>query len=186
MIYRSHVLVCSGTGCTSSKSADIIKQFEKLISENNIDSEAKTVKTGCFGLCEKGPIVVVYPEGATYSRVTVEHVKEIVEEHLVKGRIVKRLLLGDKDAEDVSKSLEEVGFFKRQVRIALRNCGIINPECIDEYIARDGYRALGKVLTELSSEQTIETMKQAGLRGRGGAGFPTGLKWQFASKPTAE
>lgn len=186
MIYRSHVLVCSGTGCTSSKSADIIKQFEKLISENNIDSEAKTVKTGCFGLCEKGPIVVVYPEGATYSRVTVEDVKEIVEEHLVKGRIVKRLLLGDKDAEDVSKSLEEVGFFKRQVRVALRNCGVINPECIDEYIARDGYRALGNVLTDMTPEQVIDTIKQSGLRGRGGAGFPTGLKWQFASKPKSD
>ena len=186
MIYRSHVLVCSGTGCTSSKSEEIINQFEKLISENNIESEVKTVRTGCFGLCEKGPIVVVYPEGATYSRVAVEDVKEIVEEHLVKGRIVKRLLLGDKEAEDVSKSLEEVGFFKKQVRIALRNCGVINPECIDEYIARDGYRALGKVLTEMSPEQVIDTLKQAGLRGRGGAGFPTGLKWQFAAKSSAD
>ena len=186
MIYRSHVLVCSGTGCTSSKSEEIINQFEKLISENNIESEVKTVRTGCFGLCEKGPIVVVYPEGATYSRVAVEDVKEIVEEHLVKGRIVKRLLLGDKEAEDVSKSLEEVGFFKKQVRIALRNCGVINPECIDEYIARDGYRALGKVLTEMSPEKVIDTLKQAGLRGRGGAGFPTGLKWQFAAKSSAD
>lgn len=182
MIYRSHVLVCGGTGCTSSKSMEIIEQMNKLLRENNIDNEVKVVHTGCFGLCEKGPIVVVYPEGATYSRVAVEDVKEIVEEHLVKGRIVKRLLLGDKDAEDVSKALEDVGFFKHQVRVALRNCGVINPENIEEYIARDGYRALGKVLTEMTPEQVIDTVKRSGLRGRGGAGFPTGMKWEFAAK----
>ncbi|HEY8422917.1 MAG TPA: NADH-quinone oxidoreductase subunit NuoF [Thermoclostridium sp.] len=182
MIYRSHVLVCGGTGCTSSKSMEIIKLMNELLRENNIENEVKVIHTGCFGLCEKGPIVVVYPEGATYSRVTLEDVKEIVEEHLVKGRIVKRLLLGDKDAEDVSKALEEVGFFKHQVRIALRNCGVINPENIEEYIARDGYRALGKVLTEMTPEQVIDVMKRSGLRGRGGAGFPTGLKWEFAAK----
>ena len=182
MIYRSHVLVCGGTGCTSSKSMEIIKLMNELLRENNIENEVKVIHTGCFGLCEKGPIVVVYPEGATYSRVTLEDVKEIVEEHLVKGRIVKRLLLGDKDAEDVSKALEEVGFFKHQVRVALRNCGVINPENIEEYIARDGYRALGKVLTEMTPEQVIDVMKRSGLRGRGGAGFPTGLKWEFAAK----
>lgn len=186
MIYRSHVLVCGGTGCTSSKSFEIIELMNKLIRENNIENEVKVVHTGCFGLCEKGPILVIYPEGATYSRVELEDVKEIVEEHLVKGRIVKRLLLGDKDAEDVSKALEEVGFFKHQVRVALRNCGVINPENIEEYIARDGYRALGKVLTEMTPEQVIETLKKSGLRGRGGAGFPTGLKWEFASKPQAD
>lgn len=182
MIYRSHVLVCGGTGCTSSKSMEIIKLMNELLRENNIENEVKVIHTGCFGLCEKGPIVVIYPEGATYSRVTLEDVKEIVEEHLVKGRIVKRLLLGDKDAEDVSKALEEVGFFKHQVRVALRNCGVINPENIEEYIARDGYRALGKVLTEMTPEQVIDVMKRSGLRGRGGAGFPTGLKWEFAAK----
>lgn len=182
MIYRSHVLVCGGTGCTSSKSMQIIDEFNKLLQENNIDNEVKVIHTGCFGLCERGPIVVIYPEGATYSRVTVEDVKEIVEEHLIKGRIVKRLLLGNKDAEDVSKALEDVGFFKHQVRVALRNCGVINPENIEEYIARDGYRALGKVLTEMTPEQVIETVKKSGLRGRGGAGFPTGLKWEFAAK----
>lgn len=182
MIYRSHVLVCGGTGCTASKSMDIIDELNKLIRENKIDNEVKVIHTGCFGLCEKGPIVVIYPEGATYSRVTVEDAREIVEEHLVKGRIVKRLLLGDKDAEDVSKALEDVGFFKHQVRIALRNCGVINPENIEEYIARDGYRALGKVLTEMTPEQVIDTIKKSGLRGRGGAGFPTGLKWEFAAK----
>ncbi len=185
MIYRSHVLVCGGTGCTASKSGEIMKQFDILLQENGIDNEVKVVKTGCFGLCEKGPIVVVYPEGATYSKVTPEDVKEIVEEHLIKGRIVKRLLLGDKEAEDVSKALDDVSFFKRQLRIALRNCGVINPENIDEYIAKDGYRALGKVLTEMTPEQVIATVKESGLRGRGGAGFLTGLKWEFASKPQA-
>ncbi|ANW98345.1 NADH dehydrogenase [Thermoclostridium stercorarium subsp. thermolacticum DSM 2910] len=182
MIYRSHVLVCGGTGCTSSKSMEIIDLMNKLLREYNIDNEVKVVHTGCFGLCERGPIVVVYPEGATYSMVTLDDVKEIVEEHLVKGRIVKRLLLGDKEAEDVSKALEDIGFFKHQVRVALRNCGIINPENIEEYIARDGYRALGKVLTEMTPEEVIETVKKSGLRGRGGAGFPTGLKWEFAAK----
>ena len=186
MFYRSHVLVCGGTGCTASQSNEIMKQFEKLFADNNIENEVKVVKTGCFGLCEKGPIVVVYPEGATYSRVTPEDVKEIVEEHLVKGRIVKKLLLGDKEAEDVSKALEDIGFFKRQHRIALRNCGVINPENIDEYIARDGYRALGKAVTEMTPTQIIDTIKKSGLRGRGGGGFPTGLKWEFASKPQAD
>mgnify|MGYP001021844048 FL=1 len=186
MFYRSHVLVCGGTGCTASQSKEIMKQFEKLFAANNIENEVKVVKTGCFGLCEKGPIVVVYPEGATYSRVTPEDVKEIVEEHLVKGRIVKKLLLGDKEAEDVSKALEDIGFFKRQHRIALRNCGVINPENIDEYIARDGYRALGKAVTEMTPTQIIDTIKKSGLRGRGGGGFPTGLKWEFASKPQAD
>jgi len=186
MFYRSHVLVCGGTGCTASQSNEIMKQFEKLFADNNIENEVKVVKTGCFGLCEKGPIVVVYPEGATYSRVTPEDVKEIVEEHLVKGRIVKKLLLGDKEAEDVSKALEDVGFFKRQHRIALRNCGVINPENIDEYIAKDGYRALGKAVTEMTPTQIIDTIKKSGLRGRGGGGFPTGLKWEFASKSQAD
>ena len=195
MIYRSHVLVCGGTGCTASKSMDIIDELNKLIRENKIDNEVKVIHTGCFGLCEKGPIVVIYPEGATYSRVTVEDAREIVEEHLVKGRIVKRLLLGDKDAEDVSKALEDVGFFKHQVRIALRNCGVINPENIEEYIARDGYRALGKVLTEMTPEQVIDTIKKSGLRGRGGAGFlPSGsllrrqreIRNMYAVMPTRE
>ena len=147
MIYRSHVLICAGTGCTASKSADIEEALHKLLVEHGIDKEVKIVKTGCFGLCEKGPIMVIYPEGATYSKVTVKDVPEIVEEHLVKGRIVKRMLLGDKEARDVAKSLENVGFFSKQKRIALRNCGVINPENIEEYIAYDGYRALAKVLT---------------------------------------
>ena len=181
MIIRAHILVCGGTGCVASKSTEIMAQFEKHALVNGIEKEIKVVKTGCFGLCEKGPIVVIYPEGATYSKVSPEDVKEIVEEHLVKGRIVKRLLLGDAEAQDVARSLDNVGFFSRQLRIALRNCGVINPEVIDEYIARDGYAALAKVLTKMSPQEVIAEMKKSGLRGRGGAGFPTGMKWEFAA-----
>ena len=181
-LYRAHVLVCAGTGCTSSNSVKIMEEMETLLSTNKLDKEVQIVKTGCFGLCAEGPIVVVYPEGAMYTRVEVSDVKEIVEEHLLKGRIVKRLLAGDKVADDISKSLEGVEFFTRQTRIALRNCGLINPENIDEYIAFDGYKALEKVLTEMKPEEVIDVMKQSGLRGRGGAGFPTGLKWSFAAQ----
>ncbi len=186
MIYRSHILICAGTGCTASKSVEISDQLQKHLAANGLDNEIKIVKTGCFGLCEKGPIMVIYPEGATYCHVSPDDVEEIVNEHLVKGRIIKRLLLGDKDAEDVARSLEKVGFFNRQVRIALRNCGVINPENIEEYIARDGYAALGKVLTEMTPQEVIAEIKKSGLRGRGGAGFPTGMKWDFASREKNE
>ncbi|NLE23861.1 MAG: NADH-quinone oxidoreductase subunit NuoF [Clostridiaceae bacterium] len=182
MVYRSHVLICNGTGCTASKAPEIMAKLEKALAANGLEKEVKIVKTGCFGLCEKGPILVVYPEGATYCHVTPEDVDEIVKEHLIKGRIVKHLLLGDKDAEDVARSLDNVDFFSRQFRIALRNCGVINPEVIDEYIAKDGYSALAKALTEMTPQQVIEEIKKSGLRGRGGGGFPTGLKWQFAAK----
>ena len=145
-LYRSHVLVCGGTGCTSSNSEKIIAEFDAQLASNNLQNEVKIVKTGCFGLCAQGPIIVVYPEGAMYTMVKVEDIKEITEEHLLKGRIVKRLLLSDgndaNEADDASKSLESSDFFKRQMRIALRNCGVINPEEIDEYIAYDGYKAL--------------------------------------------
>ncbi len=181
-LYRSHVLVCGGTGCTSSNSEKIIAEFETHLAKNNLQNEVKVVKTGCFGLCAKGPIIVVYPEGAMYTMVTVEDVKEITEEHLLKGRIVKRLLHNDTHEDGTSKSLENVDFFSRQMRIALRNCGVINPEDITEYIAYDGYKALGKVLTELKPEEVIDIIKRSGLRGRGGGGFPTGLKWEFAAK----
>jgi len=181
-LYRAHVLVCCGTGCTSSNSPKIIEEFEKHLAGNKLDKEVKVVKTGCFGLCAQGPIVVVYPEGAMYTMVHPEDVKEIVEEHLLKGRIVKRLLAGNKEAEDITKSLDNVDFFTKQKRVALRNCGIINPEAIEEYIAYDGYKALAKVLTEMTPEQVIETIKKSGLRGRGGAGFPTGMKWEFARR----
>ncbi|HEY5586145.1 MAG TPA: NADH-quinone oxidoreductase subunit NuoF [Ruminiclostridium sp.] len=185
-LFRAHVLVCAGTGCTSSSSLKIMEEMETLLSSNKLDNEVKIVKTGCFGLCAEGPIVVVYPEGAMYIRVSVSDVKEIVEEHLLKGRIVKRLLAGEKEAEDISKSLEGVEFFKRQMRIVLRNCGRINPENIDEYIAFDGYKALEKVLTEMTPEAVIDTMKKSGLRGRGGGGFPTGVKWGFAAKQVTD
>ncbi|EPR11980.1 NADH-quinone oxidoreductase subunit NuoF [Ruminiclostridium papyrosolvens] len=185
-LYRAHVLVCAGTGCTSSNSLKIMDEMEALLASNGLDSEVKIVKTGCFGLCAEGPIVVVYPEGAMYTRVEVSDVKEIVEEHLLKGRIVKRLLAGEKESEDISKSLEGVDFFNRQMRIALRNCGRINPEDINEYIAFDGYKALENVLTEMTPEAVIDEMKKSGLRGRGGGGFPTGMKWDFAAKQTAD
>jgi len=180
--YRSHVLVCGGTGCTSSGSQTLIDEFEKCLKEANLDKEVKVVRTGCFGLCALGPIAIVYPEGAFYSMVKKEDVKEIVDEHLIKGRIVKRLLYHDtvEAGTDNVKSLNQVDFYKKQMRIALRNCGVIDPENIEEYIAMDGYTALAKVLTEMTPEQVIDELKRSGLRGRGGGGFPTGLKWEFA------
>ena len=187
-IYRSQVLVCGGTGCTSSGSALLIDEFEKQLKENGLYDEVKVVKTGCFGLCALGPIVIVYPEGAFYSMVKKEDVKEIVEEHLLKGRIVQRLLYDESvhEGTDEIKSLNEVDFYKKQHRIALRNCGVINPENIEEYIGTGGYQALGKVLTEMTPDDVIQTLLDAGLRGRGGAGFPTGLKWKLCKQNDAD
>jgi NADP-reducing hydrogenase subunit HndC len=179
-IYRSHVLICAGTGCTSSGSDNVAGAFDRLLKEVRLEKEVKIVRTGCFGLCEMGPVVIVYPEGAFYSRVKEEDVEEIVKEHLLKGRIVKRLLYKESLDKDQIRSLDQVDFYKKQMRVALRNCGVIDPENIDEYIAMDGYKALAKVLTEMTPEQVIEEIKKSGLRGRGGAGFPTGMKWQFA------
>ncbi|NLX87182.1 MAG: NADH-quinone oxidoreductase subunit NuoF [Clostridiales bacterium] len=178
-IFRSHILICRGTGCTSSGSDQVADAFDKYIKEEGLEQEVKVVRTGCFGLCEVGPIVIVYPEGAFYSRVEEKDVQEIVKEHLVKGRVVKRLLYQESLDKDRIKSLNEVEFYKKQMRVALRNCGVIDPENIDEYIAMDGYKALTKVLTEMTREQVIEEVKKSGLRGRGGAGFPTGTKWEF-------
>jgi len=181
-LFRSHVLICAGTGCNASGSTSIFDNLSEEISKNDLQKEVKVVKTGCFGLCEVGPIMIVYPEGAFYSRITADDIPEIVSEHLLKGRIVKRLLYHDSVAQDDTiKSLNEVGFYKKQLRIALRNCGLIDPENIEEYIAVDGYRALGKVLSEMTSKEVIETIKESGLRGRGGAGFSTGMKWGFAA-----
>lgn len=180
--YRAHVLVCSGTNCGSSNSEKIKKEFEVQLNKYKLDKEVKMVTTGCFGQCSTGPVVVVYPEGAMYTMVRVEDVGEIVEEHLLKGKLVKRLLAGNEAAEETVKSVDKVDFFKRQLRIALRNCGVINPESIDEYIAYDGYKALAKVLTEMTPQQVIDVVKKSGLRGRGGAGFPAGLKWEFTAK----
>ena len=180
---RSHVLICGGTGCTSSGSVKIKDAMTAEIAAMGLDEEVKVVGTGCFGLCALGPIMIVYPEGTFYSNVTVDDVHEIVEEHLLKGRPVERLVYHETKTEDIhhATSLSETAFYKKQKRVALRNCGVINPENIDEYIAMDGYRALGKVLTEMTPDDVIQCILDSGLRGRGGGGFPTGLKWKFAS-----
>ena len=189
-MYRAHVLICGGTGCTSSGSPAIEKALEEQLKANGLEEEIKIVQTGCFGLCALGPVMIVYPEGTFYSRVTEADVKEIVEEHLLKGRIVERLVYNDKAAsaavEEHNTSLNDTAFYKKQKRIALRNCGVINPEVIDEYIATGGYSALGKVLTEMTPEQVIQTVLDSGLRGRGGGGFPTGLKWKLAAGNKAD
>ncbi len=177
---RSHIMVCTGTGCTSSDSPKLITAFEEELKLEGMDQEVRVVKTGCFGLCAMGPIVMVFPEGACYTRVTVDDVHEIVAEHIVKGRIVTRLLHMEGEAGQSVTSLSDTQFYKHQLRIALRNCGVINPESIDEYIGMDGYTALERILTEKTPPQEIiDALKKSGLRGRGGAGFPTGNKWQF-------
>ncbi len=185
---RAHVLCCGGTGCTSSGSPKIQETFASEIQKQGLSDEVKVVQTGCFGLCALGPVVIVYPDGTFYSHVTVEDVPEIVEEHLLKGRVVERLVYNDvadgtaqPELGEVHASLSDTNFYKSQHRLALRNCGVINPENIDEYIAMDGYRALGKALTEMTPDEVISTILDSGLRGRGGAGFPTGMKWKFAS-----
>ena len=180
-MYRSHVMVCGGTGCTSSGSDKIAEAFENQIRTDGLDQEVKVIRTGCFGLCALGPIVVIYPEGSFYSRVKEEDVAEIVNEHLLKGRPVTRLLYDETVENGQVKSLDDTAFYRKQKRVALRNCGVINPENIEEYIAFDGYAALGKVLTEMTPDQVIQCILDSGLRGRGGGGFPTGLKWKFAS-----
>ena len=187
-IYRAHVLCCGGTGCTSSGSAQLIQRFEEKIKENGLDKEVKVIRTGCFGLCEAGPVVIVYPEGTFYSRVKVEDVDEIVSEHLLKGRKVQHLVYSDHATheQNANKSLQDINFYKHQHRIALRNCGVIDPENIDEYLAFDGYKALEKALTTMTREQVIEEILKSGLRGRGGGGFPTGLKWKFAAASVAD
>ena len=185
-MYRSNVLVCGGTGCTSSNSLTIVHKLKEEIERFGLQDEVNVITTGCFGLCALGPIMVVYPEGSFYSMVKVEDIPEIVEEHLLKGRIVTRLLYQETAEEDTIKSLSKTAFYEKQRRVALRNCGVIDPEKIDDYIAQDGYAALGKVLTEMKPEEVIQTILDSGLRGRGGAGFPTGLKWKFAAANDAD
>lgn len=185
-MYRSHVLVCGGTGCTSSGSQRIRERLEKEIAANGLSEEVGVVKTGCFGLCALGPIMIVYPEGTFYSMVQEEDIPEIISEHLLKGRVVTRLLYDETTKTDKIIPLNETNFYKKQHRVALRNCGVINPENIEEYIGTGGYEALGIVLTEKTPEDVIQILLDSGLRGRGGAGFPTGLKWKFAAANEAD
>ncbi|MDD7647448.1 MAG: NADH-quinone oxidoreductase subunit NuoF [Ruminococcus bromii] len=187
-MYRSHVLVCGGTGCTSNHSAEVIEALEAEIAKNGLAEEVKVVRTGCFGLCEAGPVVIIYPEGTFYSRVKVEDVDEIVSEHLLKGRHVQHLVYTDHATheQNANKGLQDINFYKHQKRVALRNCGVIDPENIDEYLAFDGYKALEKALTSMTREQVIDEILKSGLRGRGGGGFPTGLKWKFTYSSQAD
>ncbi len=181
MLERAHILVCGGTGCTSGNSKKIFSEFERVLADNNLSGEVKLIMTGCFGLCARGPIVVVYPDGSFYQHVKPEDVTEIVLEHILKGRPVERLLHKERDEDGSVKPFNETAFYKSQHRVALKNCGVINPENIDEYLAYDGYLAYQKAVTEMTPQQVIDVIKDSGLRGRGGGGFPTGLKWQFAA-----
>lgn len=183
---RAHILVCGGTGCTSGHSKDIYNEFARLLKENGIENEIKLIMTGCFGLCARGPIVVVYPDGAFYQHVKVSDVEEIVREHIVGGTVVERLLHEEKDVNGEIKPFNETAFYKSQHRLVLRHCGLIDPENIDEYLAFDGYQAYKKAVTEMTQQQVIDTIKASGLRGRGGGGFSTGMKWQFACNSVAD
>lgn len=174
---EKHILVCQGTGCTSSKSPKILENFKKILEEKQIKN-VRVIKTGCFGLCAKGPIVIIRPEDTFYAMVTPDDCEEIIQTHIVEGNKVERLLCKDIDGSVVN-SLDDLNFYKKQKRISLKNCGVINPEEIDEYIAFDGYKALEKVLTQMSQDEVIDIIKKSGLRGRGGAGFPTGKKWEL-------
>ena len=184
--YRMHVLVCGGTGCVSSDSMKIVENFKKQIKAAGLAEEVQVVATGCFGFCEKGPIVKIHPDNILYVEVKPEDTQEIVNEHCIKGRIVDRLLYVEPTFEQRISEHKDMPFYKKQLRVALRNCGAIDPENIDEYIAADGYQALGKILTDMTPAQVVETVKLSGLRGRGGGGFPTGMKWDFASRYSAD
>lgn len=184
--YKMHILVCGGTGCRASESDVVVANLKKELAEKNLENDVQVIMTGCFGFCEKGPIVKVMPDNTFYVQVKPEDVHDIINEHIVKGRKVMRLLYVDPTSQDHISDSKHMEFYKKQIRIALRNCGFINPENVDEYIARDGYLALGKALTEMKPQDVIDEIKKSGLRGRGGGGFPTGLKWEFASKYHAD
>jgi len=184
--FKMHLLVCGGTGCHASLSKTVGDNLKEILVEKGLDHEIQVVMTGCFGFCEKGPIVKVMPDNTFYTEVKPGDAREIIEEHIIKGRKVTRLLYKDPENKEHVSDSKHMGFYKKQIRIALRNCGFIDPENIDEYIARDGYEALGKVLTEMDAQQTIDIIKKSGLRGRGGGGFPTGLKWEITSKSQAD
>lgn len=185
-MYRSHVLVCGGTGCTSSGSQQIMEALKAEIAKAGLEEEVSVVQTGCHGLCALGPIMIVYPDASFYSMVKVEDIPEIVSEHLLKGRVVTRLLYQETVTQSGVKALVDTDFYKKQHRVALRNCGVINPEVIEEYIGTGGYAALGKVLTEMTPDDVIQCLMDSGLRGRGGGGFPTGLKWKLAKQNAAD
>ncbi len=180
--YNNHILVCGGTGCRASQGEEIVENLKQAVADNSLENEIQVVRTGCFGFCEKGPIVKMIPDNTFYVQVKPEDAGELISEHMVKGRKVERLLYTDPDKKEQVADSKNMGFYKKQIRIALRNCGFINPENIDEYVARDGYAALGKVLTEMTPEEAIKIIKDSGLRGRGGGGFPTGLKWEITNK----
>ncbi len=184
--YKYHILICGGTGCRASKSGEIVQNFKNILKQENLDNEIQVITTGCFGFCEKGPIVKILPDNTFYTQVKPEDCEEIVKEHFIKGRKVTRLLYTDPEKKEHVSDSKHMNFYKKQMRIALRNCGFINPENIDEYIARDGYAALAKVLEQNDPQATIDIIKKSGLRGRGGGGFPTGLKWEIASKNPAD
>ena len=184
--YKYHILICGGTGCHASESAKIKTNFESILAEKNLANDVQVIGTGCFGFCEKGPIVKILPDNTFYVQVKPENVEEIINEHIIKGRKVERLLYIDPKTQQHKEDSKHMGFYKKQMRIALRNCGFINPENIDEYIARDGYKALASVLERNDPDGTIEDIKKSGLRGRGGAGFPTGMKWSLCRQNNAD
>ncbi|MBS7314213.1 MAG: NADH-quinone oxidoreductase subunit NuoF [Candidatus Onthomorpha sp.] len=184
--YKMHILVCGGTGCSASRSHEITKNLQAALKDKGLEEQVQVILTGCFGFCEKGPIVKVMPDNTFYTEVKPEDALEIVEEHVIKGRKVKRLLYTDPETKEHVADSKHMNFYKKQLRIALRNCGFIDPENIEEYIANDGYAAVAKCLTEMTPQQVIEEIKLSGLRGRGGGGFPTGVKWEIASKNHAD
>ncbi len=184
--YKMHVLVCGGTGCHASKSEQLLENLKTIVEDKGLDNEVQVIATGCFGFCEKGPIVKIMPDNTFYTQVTPEDALEIIDEHLIKGRKVERLLYVNPENKETIADSKHMGFYKKQLRVALRNCGFIDPENIDEYISRDGYEALASCLTEMTPAQVIELMKKSGLRGRGGGGFPTGLKWEITSKSVSD
>lgn len=184
--YKLHLLVCGGTGCRASESEQIVENLKSEIKNLGLENDAQVVTTGCFGFCEKGPIVKIIPDNTFYTQVKVSDCAEIVREHVLKGRKVNRLLYEDPETQKHIEDSKHMGFYQKQMRIALRNCGFIDPENLDEYIARDGYAALGRVISEMTPQEAIDILKKAGLRGRGGGGFPTGLKWEIASKNKAD
>ncbi|MFO8001117.1 MAG: NADH-ubiquinone oxidoreductase-F iron-sulfur binding region domain-containing protein [Marinilabilia sp.] len=184
--YKNHILVCGGTGCRASESEAIFANLNKAIDENNLNNDVQVVRTGCFGFCEKGPVVKMVPDNTFYVEVSPNDAEEMVLEHLIKGRKVERLLYVDPETKEHVSDSRHMDFYKKQLRIALRNCGFINPENIDEYIARDGYTALGTIMSEMSPEEAIKVVKDSGLRGRGGGGFPTGLKWELTRKSESD